>query len=116
MSGSMGFCRPCGRAGTMLTMSTREEGRLRVLEQVLHGKLSQVQAAGLLAVSVRQMRRLQRRYEAQGGAGLAYQFRGQVSNRKLDAVLGTAHPAGLIPFGRTTMPSLVWRRRQRQSS
>lgn len=69
----------------MITMSAREEGRLRVLEQVLHGKLSQVQAAGLLEVSVRQVRRLQRRYEAHGGAGLVHQLRGQVSNRKLDA-------------------------------
>ncbi len=71
----------------MITMSTREEARLRVLEQVMQGKLSQSQAAGLLEVSVRQMRRLQRRYEAQGGAGLVHQLRGQVSNRKLDADL-----------------------------
>lgn len=34
-----------------------------------------------------QLRRLQRRYEAQGGAGLVHQLRGQVSNRKLDAGL-----------------------------
>lgn len=71
----------------MITMSAREEGRLRVLEQVLHGKLSQVQAAGLLEVSVRQVRRLQRRYEREGGAGLVHQLRGQVSNRKLDGGL-----------------------------
>jgi len=71
----------------MITMSTREEGRIRVLEQVLLGKLSQPQAAGLLEVSVRQMRRLQRRYEAQGGAGLVHKLRGQVSNRKLDVDL-----------------------------
>lgn len=71
----------------MITMSTREEGRLRVLEQVLHGKLSQGQAAGLLKVSVRQVRRLQRRYEAQGSAGLVHQLRGQVSNRKRDPAM-----------------------------
>jgi len=71
----------------MITMSTREEGRIRVLEHVLLGKLSQPQAAGLLEVSVRQMRRLQRRYGAQGGAGLVHKLRGQVSNRNLDVDL-----------------------------
>src|SRR3546814_4846512 len=95
MSGSMENCRPCGRAGTMITMSAREEGRLRVLEQVVHGQLSQVQAAGLLGISVRQMRRLQRRYELDGGAGLVHQLRGQVSNRKLDSRL-TLHAQQLI--------------------
>lgn len=71
----------------MITMSAREEGRLRVLEQVLHGKLSQAQAAELLEMSVRQVRRLQRRYELEGGAGLVHQLRGQTSNRKLEAGL-----------------------------
>ena len=81
----MGLLRTQWTGGTMITMSAREEARLRVLEQVIHGKVSQSQAAGLLAISVRQMRRLQRRYEAQGAAGLAHRLRGQVSNRQLDA-------------------------------
>ena len=71
----------------MITMSEQELGRLRVLEQVSHGKLSQVEAAAMLQVSVRQMRRLQRRYEAHGGSGLVHQLRGQASNRKLDEAL-----------------------------
>lgn len=43
MSGLTELCGPDERAGTMITRSTQEEGRLRVHEQVLHGKLRQVQ-------------------------------------------------------------------------
>ncbi len=68
----------------MITMSEREVGRLRVLTQLLCGALSQAQAATILGISERQMRRIQRRYEAQGEAGLTHRLRGQASNRKLD--------------------------------
>ena len=71
----------------MITMSQKEVGRLRVLEQVLHGALSQIEAATVLQLSVRQLRRLQRRYETEGEAALVHQLRGQPSNRRLDPAL-----------------------------
>lgn len=74
-------------AGTVITMSQKEVGRLRVLEQVRHGTLSQAAAAGVLQISVRQLRRIQRRYEAEGEAALAHGLRGRSSNRKLDEAL-----------------------------
>lgn len=68
-------------------MSQQELGRLRVLEQVEHGVLKRTEAAQVLQLSTRQLRRLERRYEAQGAAGLVHRLRGQVSNRRLDPAL-----------------------------
>ena len=53
--------------GTMITMSQKEVSRLRVLEQIVQGALNQEAAADVLQLSVCQLRRIQRRYEA-GGA------------------------------------------------
>src|SRR3546814_2620728 len=71
----------------MSTMSQKEVSRLRVLEQVGHGTLSQNEAAAVLQISARQLRRIQRRYESEGEAALAHGLRGRVSNRKLDPAL-----------------------------
>jgi len=71
----------------MITMSQKEVGRLRVLEQVVHGVLSQSEAAALLQLSTRQLRRIQRGYESKGEAALAHGLRGRSSNRKLDDAL-----------------------------
>ncbi|WP_417251153.1 ISNCY family transposase [Castellaniella sp.] len=71
----------------MITMSQKEVGRLRVLEQVRHGALSQVEAANVLQISVRQLRRIQRRYETEGEAALVHRLRGHSSNHKLDETL-----------------------------
>lgn len=65
-------------------MSEREVGRLRVLEQVRRGVLKRKEAAQVLQISVRQLRRLERRYQADGEAGLVHRLRGQASNRRLD--------------------------------
>src|SRR5690606_7179701 len=71
----------------MITMSEREVGRLRILSQLECGALSQAQAAAILGVSERQLRRIQRRYEEYGEAGLVHGLRGQSSNRKLEVAL-----------------------------
>lgn len=68
-------------------MSQKELGRLRVLEQVLQGAVSHAEAAAVLQISVRQLRRIERRYEANGERGLVHGLRGQASNRKLDVDL-----------------------------
>jgi len=74
-----------------LTMSEREVGRLRVLEQMRAGKLTQAQAAAILELSTRQVRRLERRYAGAGAAGLVHTLRGRTSNRALPA----AHPRAI---------------------
>lgn len=68
-------------------MSQKEVARLRVLEQVLGGVLKRTEAAQILQVSTRQLRRLERRYESGGEAGLVHGLRGQASNRRLDPAL-----------------------------
>jgi len=71
----------------MIRMSETEADRLRVLEQVLRGEMSRSNAATRLGLSTRQLRRIARRYQSQGAAGLVHLLRGRSSNRKLDASL-----------------------------
>lgn len=73
-----------------LIMSEREIGRLRVLEQVRAGKLTQTQAAAILELSTRQVRRLEDRYARAGAAGLVHTLRGRASNRALPAARAQA--------------------------
>ena len=75
-----------------IEMSGKEVKRLEILRQVSDGVLSQVRAAERLNLTIRQVRRLQRRYEEVGAAGLVSKRRGKPSNRRLpeevkDAVL-----------------------------
>jgi transposase len=68
-------------------MSRKERDRLKVLAALAEGRLRQRQAAGLLGLSVRQVRRVLRRYEAEGDAGLVHRARGRPSNRRLPQAL-----------------------------
>jgi len=63
-------------------MSRKERDRLKVLELVGQGKVSQVRAGELLGLSERQVRRLVKRYREQGDAGLVHRLRGRASNRR----------------------------------
>lgn len=69
-------------AGDELTMSQRERDRLRVMSRVLEGKRSQKEAAGLLGLSVRQVRRLERRLELEGDRGIIHRLRSRPSNAR----------------------------------
>ncbi len=67
-----------------LRMSRKERERPKVIEQVHRGRMSQVKAAEVLRVSVRQVRRIQRRYRREGDAGLVHRSRGRPSRRRID--------------------------------
>jgi transposase len=58
-------------------LTRSEQRRLLVLNHLLSGALVNSQGAGLLGISVRQLRRLRRRYEAEGAAALAHGNRGR---------------------------------------
>jgi len=73
-----------------IEMSAGELKRLEVLSQVVGGSLSQVQAGVLLSLTVRQVRRLQRRFEAAGAAGLVSARRGKPSGRRKPEALKCA--------------------------
>jgi hypothetical protein len=79
--------------GDRIEMSQRERDRLKVMSPVLEGRRTQPEAARLLKRCVRQVRRIQRRLEAQGDVGMIHRLRGRPSNSAKDdrlraAVLG----------------------------
>src|SRR5262245_46657740 len=71
-------------------MSQPERDVLKVMAPVLAGQRTQAEAARLLRLSIRQVRRLQRRLEAEGDAGVVHRLRGRPSNHRLDAALKAA--------------------------
>src|SRR3954447_2288094 len=70
-----------------IAMSQRERDVLKIMAPVLQGQRTQAEAARLLGLSVRQVRRLQRKLEQGGDAALLHGLRGQPSNRRLDPSL-----------------------------
>jgi len=69
----------------LLTMSKRELTRLEVMQRLKEKRLSQKEAAQMLKISVRQVKRLWRAYQEQGAKGIASRRRGKPSNNRLDA-------------------------------
>jgi hypothetical protein len=66
-----------------LKMSRKERNRLTIMAGLKSGKLRLVQAAGLASLSYRQMKRVWRRYQDEGDAGLVHRLRGQASARRI---------------------------------
>jgi len=66
-----------------LRMSMKERDRIKALEMVRSGMIGQEQAGEMLGVSARHVRRLMRRYESEGDAGLVHKGRGRSSNRRI---------------------------------
>jgi transposase len=64
-------------------MSERELTRLEVIQRVKRKTLKQREAAELLGLSVRQVKRLGKAYQRAGAAGLISKRRGQPSNNRL---------------------------------
>src|SRR5262249_34001377 len=71
------------RAEDRIAMSQHERDTLTILRPVLRGERPQAEAARLLGLPVRQVRRLQRRLEARGDAAVIHGLRGRPSNRRL---------------------------------
>jgi transposase len=68
-------------------MSNREITRLEVMQRLKEKRLTQKEAARLLGISTRQVKRLWRTYRQKGAQGLVSQRRGKPSNNRLDAGL-----------------------------
>src|ERR1700722_16100249 len=73
--------------GDRIPMSQRERDRLRVLHSVLEGQRTQVEAARLLRLTTRHVRRLLLRLQRGGDAALVHGLRGQPSNHRKAAKL-----------------------------
>jgi transposase len=70
-----------------VTLTTREQRRLMVLNYVGSGSISGKEAAELLGLSERQLRRLRRAYEKEGARALAHGNRGRRPANALDPKL-----------------------------
>ena len=70
-----------------ITLSAHEQRRLVVLNHLGSGAVSLAEAAGLLALSERQVRRLAAAYRSDGAAGLVHGNRGRSPSNALDAGL-----------------------------
>jgi transposase len=68
----------------LLIMSTTELDRLAALQRYVAGGLTQAEVGRQLRLSERQVRRLLRRLEREGQAGIASRSRGRPSNNQLD--------------------------------
>jgi transposase len=73
-----------GSTTDRIAMSQPERDVLKIMHQVLAGTLRQTEAARLLRLSVRQVRRIQRRLECQGDQAVIHRLRGQPSNHRID--------------------------------
>lgn len=69
----------------IIALSQKELSRARILGLVTEGHLSVAAAAERMGLSPRQARRLLRRYEAGGAAGLAHGNRGQPASNRIAA-------------------------------
>ena len=88
-----------------IEMNRREREVLKVMSLVLKGERTQAEAAALLKRGVRQVRRIQRRMEAQGDGAVVHRLRGRASNHRIDAAVRAAALAvyreELMGFGPT---------------
>jgi transposase len=69
----------------LLTMSNKEITRLEAMQRIKDKRLTQKEAARMLGISIRQVKRLYRAYRKEGAKGLVSQRRGRASNNRLDA-------------------------------
>jgi DNA-binding Lrp family transcriptional regulator len=67
-----------------ISMSQRERDVLKVMALVLNGKRSQAEAARRIGRSERQVRRLLKRLQANGDAGVIHRLRGRLSNNRIE--------------------------------
>ncbi len=66
-----------------ITLNGKEQRRVLVISRIECGELTAAQAAGLLTLSVRQVRRLSRAFRQDGAAGLAHGNRGRPPSHAL---------------------------------
>lgn len=66
-----------------LSMSNKEINRITIMDKLKFKKITEKQAAMALNLSVRQIRRIKKKYLAKGALGLIHQNRGRVSNHRI---------------------------------
>ncbi len=72
---------------TLVMLSTEELARVRVIQDLVSGRIKLGSAAQVLELSPRQVSRLRDRFTSTGAPGLASRRRGRASNHKLPDTL-----------------------------
>ncbi len=67
----------------IIMLNQKELKKLHVIKKVLEGVVKQIEAAEMLSLSDRQIRRLIKRVKVEGDAGIGHKSRGKSSGRKL---------------------------------
>ena len=67
----------------MITMSREEARRLHIIHQALNKKISQTEAASVIDLSDRQIRRMIKRIREEGDEGICHRSRGTTSNHRI---------------------------------
>ena len=67
----------------LLTMSTKEINKLEVMQRLTRKELRQKEAAEMLGISIRQIKRILRTYRQEGAPGIVSKRRGRESNNRL---------------------------------
>ncbi len=70
-------------------MSKKELDRLSIMEKLVERRLTQQEAAMMLSVTDRQIRRLLTSYRSEGRMGLISKKRGRLGNRAFNPVVRT---------------------------
>ncbi len=70
-----------------MEMGQKERDRLKVLNELAKGQLTQLQAGAQLGLQVRQVRRLLKRFQREGDRAVVHALRGRASNRRIAAEL-----------------------------
>lgn len=77
-----------------ITMNIKDTRRIAILDRIKEKTMTQAQAAGVLAITTRQVRRLLKRYKDKGASGVIHKLRGlpgnhQANEKMLDQALET---------------------------
>lgn len=67
----------------MITMSRKDAKRLHIIHQALDKKITQAEAASLIGLTDRQIRRMVKRILAEGDEGICHRSRGKTSNHRI---------------------------------
>ena len=67
----------------IIIMSSKEVRRLHVIGKLIEKKIKQIDAAKLLDLTMRQVRRIVRRVKEEGERGIIHRARGKPSNQKI---------------------------------
>jgi len=70
-----------------ITMNIKDTRRIATLDRIKEKTMTQAQAAGVLAITTRQVRRLLKRYQDGGASGVVHKLRGLPGNHQADTKL-----------------------------